>query len=186
MKKILIAIVLLAAAGIGARLRFVSSRDALAMQRTAVADCWNTVDAALRDHAELLPALASSVKVSPKLGAQAVQTITEARGVLGQARPAQEKFQAYKRLQLESARLLLAADQDARLRSDPKFLVLKEELTSTDNRILVARRKYNEALERYNASLAVFPHNVVAAISGFSRDDAYFPTGIESRPSAKE
>jgi len=185
-KKILIAIVVLAAAGVGARLRYVSSRDSLATQRDAVTESWNTVDAALRDYANLLPTLASQVKVSPKLAAQTQQTIDQARGVLNQLRPAQEKIQAYKRLQLESARLLLAADQDARLRADRKFLLLKEDLTSTDNRILVARRKYNEALERYNASLSVFPHNVAAAIGGFARNDAYFPTGLESRPPTKE
>lgn len=178
--------VVLAAAGAGARWRFVNSRESLTTQRAAVTASWNTVDAALRDHAELLPTLASRVKVSQKLETQALQTIGDARDVLQQSRPAQEKIEAYKRLRLESARLLLAADQDSHLRADPKFRLLKEELTGTDNRILVARRKYNEALERYNASLSVFPHNVVAAISGFSRDDAYFPTGLESRPSTKE
>jgi LemA protein len=143
------------------------------------------VDAALREHAELLPALEAKVKVTPKLKTQVQQTIAEARGILDQPRPAREKIQAYSRLSRETARLLLAADQDDSLRRDKNLSLLKDELTDTDNRIMVARRKYNEALERYNASLAVFPHNVVAAISGFSRDDAYFSTGLESR-STKE
>ena len=169
-----------------ARLRFVSSKEILSAQKDAVGSSWNAVDAALRDHAGLLPALASQVNVSPKLEAQVQQTIAEARSVLDQPRPAEEKIQAYRKLSRETARLLLAADQDAALRKDRKFLLLKEELTGTDNRIMVARRKYNEALQRYNASLSVFPHNVVAAISGFSRDDAYFPTALEARPANKE
>ena len=185
MKKLLAAIILIVVIGIGARLRFVTSRDSLAAQHAAVKDSWTTVDAALRQHAELLPRLQAKVKVAPKLESQVQRTIAEACDVLDQARPAQEKIQAYGRLSRETARLLLAADQDDSLRRDKTLSMLKDELTETDNRIMIARRKYNEALQRYNASLVVFPHNVVAAISGFSRDDAYFSTGLESR-STKE
>jgi LemA protein len=185
-KKILIALVVLLALGLGARLRFLSSRESLAAQRSVVTDSWSTVDAALREHSELLPALAARVKLAPKLEAQTRQTIAEECGVLGQTRPPREKIQAYTRLSREIGRLLLAADLDPHLRSDPAFLLIKEDLTGADNRILVARRKYNEALERYNASLSVFPHNVVAMLSGFSRDDAYFPTAPDARTSSKE
>jgi LemA protein len=184
-KKLLIAIVVIFVLGIGARIRFVTSRDSLAAQHAAVRQSWTAVDAALRDHAELVPALEERIKVAPKLETQVKQTIAEARDVLDQPRPAQEKIQAYSRLSRETARLLLAADQDNSLRTDKNLSLIKDELAETDNRIMVARRKYNEALERYNASLAVFPHNVVAAISGFSRDDAYFSTSLESR-STKE
>ena len=186
MKKILFIILALLAVGVAAGLRFVSARESLATQRAAVGSSWSAVDAALREHADLLPTLTARVKAPPKLEAQALQTITEARGVLDRAQAAPEKIQAYQRLSRESARLLLAAEQNSGLRTDKGFLLLKEQLTGTDNRIMVARRKYNEALERYNASLAIFPHNVVAAISGYSRDDAYFPTGLESRPFPKE
>jgi LemA protein len=185
-KKFFLSAVVLVGLGIGARVRFVTSRESLAAHKAAVTTSWTAVDAALRDHAELLPALEAKVKVTPKLETQVQQTIAEVRGVLDQPRPAQEKIQAYTRLSRETARLLLAADQDTALRRDPSLSILKDQLTETDNRIMIARRKYNEALERYNASLAVFPHNVVAAISGFSRDDSYFPTGLESRPSTKE
>ncbi|HTP33483.1 MAG TPA: LemA family protein, partial [Candidatus Acidoferrales bacterium] len=158
----------------------------LTAQRGAVSDCWTAVESALRDHADLLPALAGKVKLAPKLQAQTQQTIAAARGVLDQPAQHREKIQAYHQLSRETARLLLAADQDHQVRTDRDFLLLKEQLTDTDNRILVARRKYNEALERYNASLSVFPHNLVAALSGFSRDDAYFPTAPDARASSKE
>jgi LemA protein len=184
-KKLALAAIVLVAVGIGARVRFVTSRDSLAAQHDAVQQSWTEVDAALRQHAELVPALEDKIKVAPKLQTQVKQTIAEARDVLDQPRPAQEKIQAYSRLSRETARLLLAADQDNSLRRDKSISLLKDELADTDNRVMVARRKYNEALERYNASLAVFPHNVVAAISGFARNDAYFSTSLESR-STKE
>ena len=186
MKKLLIAGAVLLAAGIGARVRFVSARDTLTAQREAVADAWNAVEAALREHAEILPALQAQIKVAPKLEAQVQQTISEARAVLDGTRPVAEKLQAYTRLSRETARLLLAGDEDSSLRKNRNLTVLRDELAGSDNRIRVARRKYNEALERYNASLSVFPNNVVAAISGFSRNDAYFPTSVELRLGPKE
>jgi len=185
-KRIVIALVAVTALGIIARVRFLSTRDSLTAQRGAVSDCWTAVESALRDHADLLPALAGKVKLAPKLQAQTQQTIAAARGVLDQPAQHREKIQAYHQLSRETARLLLAADQDHQVRTDRDFLLLKEQLTDTDNRILVARRKYNEALERYNASLSVFPHNLVAALSGFSRDDDYFPTAPDARASSKE
>ena len=44
--------------------------------------------------------------------------------------------------------------------------------------------KYNEALQTYNTTLQLFPNNIVAAMSGFSRNDAYFKTepGAEKAP----
>jgi LemA protein len=185
-KKLLAALVAVAALGLVVRLRFLSTRDSLAAQQEAVSHSWGAVEAALRDHAELLPALASKVNLSPKLEVKTQQTIAAARGVLDQPARPQEKIQAYSRLTRETALLLLAADQDRRVRTDKEYLLIKEQLTDTDNRVLIARRKYNEALERYNASLSVFPHNLVAALSGYSRNDAYFPTGPDERASTKE
>ncbi|HTS63499.1 MAG TPA: LemA family protein [Candidatus Acidoferrales bacterium] len=186
MKKLLVALVAVAALGVVARLRFLSTRDSLSAQRETVSHCWGTVETALRDHAELLPALAGKVNLTPKLQVQTQLTIAAARAVLDQPAGPQEKIQAYSQLTREAARLLLAADQDSRMQADKDFLLLKEQLTDTDNRVLVARRKYNEALERYNASLSVFPHNLVAALSGFSRNDAYFKTAPDERASSKE
>ena len=177
---------MLVAAAVLGYLRFVSSRGALEAQRAAVGASWSTVDAALRDLADLLPPLAAKVRMPEKLQAQTQQTISAARGDLGRTCPAREKIEAYNRLTRETARLLLAADTDAHLREDQGFRQLKDELADADNRILVARRKYNEALERYNASLSLFPNNLVAAISGFSRDDTYFPTAPDLRAPGKE
>jgi LemA protein len=57
-------------------------------------------------------------------------------------------------------------------------------LAGTENRIAVERRKYNEALQSYNTLIELFPSNVVASLSGFARNDAYFKTepGARSAP----
>ena len=60
------------------------------------------------------------------------------------------------------------------LKSDQNFLRLQDELAGTENRIAVERRKYNEAVQKYNTNIELFPNNIAASLFGFPRNDAYF------------
>jgi LemA protein len=71
------------------------------------------------------------------------------------------------------------------LRSNENFLRLQDEIAGTENRIAVERRKYNETLEHYNAQIQRFPDNIVASLSGFTRNDAYFKTEPGARQAPK-
>jgi len=55
-------------------------------------------------------------------------------------------------------------------------LRLQDELAGTENRIAVERRRYNETVQDYNTFIALFPNSLVASLSGFARNDAYFKT----------
>ena len=59
------------------------------------------------------------------------------------------------------------------------------ELAGTENRILQSRRRYNEAVQKYNTDISLFPANVVAAMSGYQREDAYFKTEPGARNAPK-
>ena len=74
------------------------------------------------------------------------------------------------------SRLLVITENYPQLRSNENFLRLQDEIAGTENRIAVERRKYNETLEHYNAQIQRFPDNIVASMSGFTRNDAYFKT----------
>lgn len=78
----------------------------------------------------------------------------------------------------------MVAEAYPQLKSNENFLHLQDELAGTENRIAVERRKYNEALQTYNTNLQLFPNNIVASLSGFTRNDAYFKTepGAEKAP----
>ena len=73
------------------------------------------------------------------------------------------------------------------LRANENFLRLQDELAGTENRIAVERRKYNEAVQKYNTQIELFPNNIVASLSGFTRNDAYFKTdpGARTVPAVK-
>jgi len=54
------------------------------------------------------------------------------------------------------------------LKASQNFLLLQEQLTSTENRIAFARQHYNELVRQFNTSIAEFPRNLVAGSFGFS------------------
>ena len=77
--------------------------------------------------------------------------------------------------QLDSAlsRLLVVIENYPQLKSNENFLRLQDELAGTENRIAIERRKYNEAVQRYNTDIALFPKNIAAGMFGFTAKD-YF------------
>ncbi len=64
---------------------------------------------------------------------------------------------------------------------------MQDELAGTENRIAVERRKYNEAVQKYNTDIELFPKNIAASMFGFQREDAYFKadTGAKEAPKVK-
>ncbi len=57
---------------------------------------------------------------------------------------------------------------------------MQDELAGTENRIAVERRKYNEAVQRYNTDIELFPKNIAASMFGFGPKD-YFKADAAAR-----
>ena len=179
---IVIAIVLVILLGIGGK--FVSVHNELAVQQEAVKAQWADVEVVLQRRADLIPNLVSTVKGFAAHETEVYKSIADARAALISGRTPQEKIAANDQLSGALSRLLVVAENYPQLKSNENFLRLQDELSGTENRISVERRKYNEALETYNATLQLFPQNIVAAMSGFTRNDAYFKTapGADQAP----
>ncbi len=165
--------------------KFVSVRNDLAVQNEAIAGAWAQVDVALQRRADLIPNLVSTVKGFATHEQQVIDSVTAARAALGGARNPQEKIAANSQLDSAISRLLVIAENYPNLKSDQNFLRLQDELAGTENRIAVERRKYNEVVQRYNTQIALFPNNLIASMSGFQRNDAYFKTEPGSRQAPK-
>jgi len=71
---------------------------------------------------------------------------------------------------------LVVVENYPQLKSNENFLRLQDELAGTENRIAVERRRYNETVQDYNTFIALFPNSLVASMSGFTRNEAYFKT----------
>jgi LemA protein len=185
MKILVIVIVVLLLAGLMFGAKFVSIRNELVTQRETINAQWAQVDVALQRRAELIPNLVETVKGFAKQEKSVLESIANARAALLGARTPQEKIAANNQLDGALGRLLLVVENYPQLRSNENFLRLQDELAGTENRIAVERRKYNEAVQRYNTQIQLFPNNIVASLAGFSLNDAYFKAEPGSRVAPK-
>jgi len=185
MKVLLIVLGVLLLGGIMFGGKFVSVRNDLAVQNEAISGAWAQVDVALQRRADLIPNLVNTVKGFAGHEKAVIDSITAARAALGGARNPQEKIAANTQLDSAISRLLVVAENYPNLKANENFLRLQDELAGTENRIAVERRKYNEVVQRYNTQIALFPNNLIASMSGFQRNDAYFKTDPASRVAPK-
>ena len=185
MKIALIVIVILLIVGVAAGGKFVSVRNDLATQREAITLQWSQVDVALQRRADLIPNLVETVKGFAKHETEVFTAIANARAALAGGKTPQERIAANDQLSGALSRLLVITENYPQLRSNENFQRLQDELAGTENRISVERRKYNEVLAHYNAQIQRFPDNIVASMSGFTRNDAYFSTEPGARQAPK-
>jgi LemA protein len=171
---IVIAVVVLMLLFMGGK--YVSVRNDLATQQEAVKRQWSDVEGVLQRRADLIPNLVSTVKGFAQHETEVYKNIADARAALINGRSPQEKIAANDQLSGALSRLLVVAENYPQLKSNENFLRLQDELSGTENRIFIERRKYNEALQSYNTTLQLFPNNIVASMAGFTRNDAYFKT----------
>ena len=153
---------------------FVSRRNQMAIKREAVNAAWSQVDVVLQRRADLIPNLVETVKGYAAQEVTVFGDIAKARSALLSASTPADKIAANQRLDSALGRLLVVVENYPQLKSNENFLRLQDELAGTENRIAVERRRYNETLQEYNTYLSLFPNNLVASMSGFARNDAYF------------
>lgn len=171
---VIVAVVLL----IGIVIVFIAigDRNDLAREREGIDRAWADVDAALQRRAELVPSVVEAVKGYDKREQAMIKEVVDARAALAGAQTPQDKIQANSQLDTALSRLLVAVENYPPLKSDDNFLTLQDQLGETENRIAVARRKYNDAVQHYNTDIKLFPKNIAAAMFGFGPDNAYFKT----------
>jgi LemA protein len=160
---------------------FISRRNEMVTKREGVNAAWSQVDVVLQRRADLIPNLVETVKGFATQEQTVFTNIANARAALLSARSPQEKIAANGQLDSALGRLLVVVENYPQLKSNENFLRLQDELAGTENRIAVERRRYNETLQDYNTYLSLFPNNIVAGMSGFSRNDAYFKADEASR-----
>ncbi len=165
--------------------KYVGIRNTLSTEKESVNEAWSQIDADLQRRADLIPNLVETVKGYAKEETGVIQAISSARAAMIGAKSPQEKIDANNQLSGALGRLLVISENYPNLKANENFKMLQFQLEGTENRILQSRRRYNEAVQKYNTDIQLFPNNVVASMSGFQRNDAYFKTDVGSRNAPK-
>ncbi len=165
--------------------KYVGIRNDLVTKKETVTAAWSQVDVALQRRADLIPNLVETVKGFAKHEEKAIDDVANARAALGGARTPSDKIAANTQLDGALSRLLVVVENYPNLKANENFIRLQDELAGTENRIAIERRKYNETVQSYNTQIQLFPNNIVASLSGFQREDAYFKTEAGARTAPK-
>jgi LemA protein len=154
--------------------RFTSQEEQL---KTALSEVQNQ----LQRRNDLIPNLVDTVKGYASQERDIFTAIAESRSRMMNAKTAQEQIEAANVQTSALARLLAVVENYPQLKSDANFQRLMDELAGTENRLAVARQRYNEAARQYNTLRRSFPSNVTAKMFGF-KEYPYF----EAPPDAQK
>jgi LemA protein len=134
---------------------------------------WSEVLNQYKRRADLIPNLVNTVKGYAAQEKEVLTRVTEARARVGQVNVNADDAQSLAQFQqaqgeLSSAlsRLLVVTENYPNLKSDQSFRDLQAQLEGTENRITVARGRYIQSVQDYNAYIRSFPQNLTAMMFG--------------------
>lgn len=176
---VLVALLLFVAVSLGGK--YITARNAMVQQKESIAASWAQVDIVIQRRLDLIPNLVETVKGIASQEKEVFSNIANARAAMAGAKTPGQRIAANDQLGGALSRLLVVMENYPQLRSSQNFMRLQDELAGTENRIAIERRKYNLAVQLYNTYIQLFPNNLVASMSNFEREEAYFRTTEEAR-----
>lgn len=146
---------------------------------------WGQVESQLQRRADLVPNLVETVKAYARHEKGVFDDIANARAQMMSAGSRADKINASNQLDSAISRLLVVSEAYPQLKADSNFGRLMDELAGTENRLAVARNRYNEAVQRYNADVKGIPGAWWAKMGGFPSQKEYFKADASSHAAPK-
>lgn len=140
----------------------------------AVIAAWGNVESSYQRRADLIPNLVEVVKGYAKHEAETLKEVTEARAKVGTMQISKDalnspealnKFQqAQGELSGALSRLMVVVEKYPDLKANQNFMDLQKQLEGTENRINVARERYNASVQVFNTSIRTFPNSLTNSL----------------------
>jgi LemA protein len=140
----------------------VTVRNGLIDRDEAVRSAWSEIDTQLQRRLDLIPNLVETVKGYAKHEDKIFTEIADARSRLIAANGPAAKAAAGTAFESALGRLLAISENYPDLKANASFIRLQDELAGTENRISVARTRYNATARDYNAAIRKFPGSLFA------------------------
>jgi LemA protein len=161
---------------------FKGTYNNMVTKNETVTRSWQDVESDYQRRLDLIPNLVNVVKGYAEFEKSTLTAVIEARAQATQVKidptnitpEAMRNFQeAQGQLSSALSRLLVTVERYPDLKANQNFLELQAELAGTENRIKVARNKFNASVQDYNTYIKSFPRNMLAGMFGFTQR-AYF------------
>src|SRR5438067_10039646 len=153
-------------------------------QEEAIKAQWAQVENQLQRRNDLIPNLVETVKGYAQHEEGVFKEVADARSQLLSAKSPEETINAANRQTSALGRLLAVVENYPVLKANEQFNRLMDELSGTENRLAVARQRYNEAVQQYNTSRRQFPANLTAKLFSF-KDYPFFEAPPDARQAPK-
>jgi len=148
--------------------------NSLQVKEESVFKAWGDVEATLQRRGDLIPNLVETVKGYAKHEAETLEAVINARSKATSVQlstddlsnpKAMSKFQAAQGgLSSALGKLMVVVEKYPDLKANQNFLDLQNQLEGTENRINVARQRYNEVVEMFNGSIRKFPESLTNSL----------------------
>lgn len=192
MKKSVIIIVVIAIIGLIIYSWVKNTHNDMVTAREIVNNEWSKVETQYQRRLDLIPNLVNIVKGYATHEQKTLTDVIEARAkatsiIVDPTNMTEENIREFQKVQnqLSSAlaRLMSVREQYPNLKADQHFSDLQTQLEGTENRIAVARDRFNLAAREYNIYIKKFPENMIASYFDFT-SQPYFQsqTGADTAP----
>lgn len=134
---------------------------------------WSNVEVQYQRRADLIPNLVNTVKGYATHEKETLENLTALRAKSFQnvSNPSEDDLKKFEETQgaitQALGRLIAVAENYPDLKANQNFLELQAQLEGTENRIAVARKDFNDAVNAFNTGVRKFPKNILASLFGF-------------------
>ncbi|MDU8885633.1 LemA family protein [Yeosuana sp. MJ-SS3] len=153
---------------------------------------WSNVESSYQRRNDLIGNLVKTVQGAADFERTTLREVIEARAkatstTIDANNITAENMAAFQQAQsgLSGAlsKLLVSVERYPELKANQNFLELQSQLEGTENRINVARDRYNEAVNKYDIYTTKFPNKILASMFGFKEMARYkADPGSENAP----
>ena len=163
---------------------YIGTRNTLIAAEENINAAWAEVDNQLQRRSDLIPNIVATVKGFAAHEKEVFTNIADARSKLAGATSVTEKAEGYNQLQSALSRLLVVVENYPQLKSDRNFIKLQDELAGTENRLTVARKRYNDQVKSFNTRIRMFPASIIASSMALEKKD-YFEVSESAKQAPK-
>jgi LemA protein len=165
--------------------------NTLQVQEEGVFKAWADVESTLQRRNDLIPNLVETVKGYARHEAETLEAVIKARSEATSIKLSPDDLsnpsamvqfqQAQGGLNSALGRLMVVVERYPELKANQNFLDLQTQLEGTENRINVARQRYNQAVEIFNGAVRKFPASLTNSLLLHLERKEYFKADEEAK-----
>jgi len=141
--------------------------------RNRMKEAWSDIDVQLKRRHDLIPNLIESVKGYMAHEKGVLENVTKARTAIMNAKSQRDVQESENMLTGALKTLFAVSENYPDLKASANFIELQRELRDTEDKIMAARRFYNNNVMTLNTKIESFPANLIAQVFGFKQAELF-------------